>query len=621
MGIGAALALVAAACCSGAWLLRALRAEPVRPADAGLAALAVGNGLLGIAGLALAAAHALAPAVAWAVVLALAAPGLPALGRLVAAGWRARRRPTRTEALALAVLVPYLAAVLVMVLAPSVTGDQTKYQLAYPKLYAAAGGLVATPWTFWGQQQFLENFLYALAFSVGDEVTVHLVHAAMGLVAVAAAARLVERWLAPGWQWAMALLVATQPMTWSMLGANGADLPVVAYTVLAVAALLAWRGGEAGALRRAALLAGLAGGTKVLGLLTPALVGGAVLLHAYREGAGRAARVGVVFGGLAAAVAAGPYVRNAVEVGNPLHPFGQSVFHGANWSEEAGAYLGEYYRQYRAERAVRRGGRPYGGLDALRFPWDLTLYPESFERSARWALDVGPFMLATLPPALWLAAGAPAARVVVVVALLYGGVVAGGVWAHPRYVLPAVTLLGAAGLAALARLFPRRLVVGVVAVTVLGQLVVTARLAAATWPDELRVAVGATTRERFLAAHSDRYRFWRAVDAVVPPDGRVLVLGKIPHPYFIDRPFVLGSYLEQTLLDYRRMAGPADVVAAARQAGVGWVVFETEDLGRSADPYERHAVALWAALRAQLGPVLVREGARELYRLAPEPRS
>jgi hypothetical protein len=621
MGMGAALALFATAGCLGAWVLRAVRAEAGRPVDSLLAALAVGNGLLGACGLGLAALHVLEPVVVWPVTLALAAPGARRFGRLVHATWTVRPRMTGAERVLLVTMGVYLAALLVMVLAPSITGDQTKYQLAYPKLYAAAGGLVETPWTFWGQQQFLENFTFGVAFAVGSETTAHLLHAGMGLVAIAATARLVGRWLAPGWQWAAAALVATEPMIWSMFQANGADLPVVAYTVLAVAALIEWMHADAGGLRRAALLAGLAGGTKVMGLLTPALVGGGAILYACRNGVGRGARVAVVFACLAAPMAAGPYVRNAVEVGDPLHPFGYGLFHGTGWSREAGAYLAEYYRQYRTDRAHRRGEPAYEGTAVLRFPWDLTLYPESFERSARSALDVGPFMLAALPAAVCLAVGSVAGRAVVLVGAAYVAIIAGGLWAHPRYVLPGLVLLVAAGLGGVARLFDRRLVAAIVGVTVLGQLALTARVALPTFPDELSVAIGATTRATFLARHSGRYRFWRAVDAVLPPAAGVLVLGKIPHPYFIDRPFVLGSYLEQVAIDYRRIDDPDELLAAARRQKLGYVAFETADLARHEDPFERRVVTLWRRLRDRLGPALVREGGYELYRVPGGPHA
>ena len=52
--------------------------------------------------------------------------------------------------------------------------------------------------------------------------------------------------------------------------------------------------------------------------------------------------------------------------------------------------------------------------------------------------------------------------------------------------------------------------------------------------------------DAFLDKYSDRYVFWHEANQAVPPSPvRSLVLEKIPHPYYIERPFVLLSYLEQ----------------------------------------------------------------------------
>src|SRR5439155_71262 len=63
-------------------------------------------------------------------------------------------------------------------------------------------------------------------------------------------------------------LFFTMPMCWSQLTRAGADMSVVLYGALAVAAWLDWAAGLRGSdLRRAAILAGLAGGSKIMGLL------------------------------------------------------------------------------------------------------------------------------------------------------------------------------------------------------------------------------------------------------------------------------------------------------------------------------------------------------------------
>jgi hypothetical protein len=484
-----------------------------------------------------------------------------------------------------------------------VTGDQSKYQLAYPKLYAQAGGLVSTPWTFWGNQQFVQNFLFAVAYAVRGERLALLASAVWLPLAAGAAARLVDRHLWRGLGGVAAALLITVPMAWSLASKAGADLALVAYTTLGVGALLDWRRrGDGGALRRCALAAGLAGGTKVMGLLTPALLGASLLCLAWsrRRSLMASLRVGIVFGLLAGGIAAPPYVRNLLETGNPLHPFASRVFASRHWNVEAGRYLDEYYRQYQVERAARRGGAPYRTVELLRFPWDATMVPESFERAARQSLDVGPFALAFLPAALWFAWRRRPAAWVLGIGGAYVTIIAAGAWAHPRYVFPGVVLVMAAATAG-ARALAGRWFPAVVALTLTGHLAVASRLALPDLPDQLRVVTGRMSREEYLERHSARYRFWRRACPVIGTTGLVMVLEKIPHPYFIDCPFVLASYLEQAMIDYRTIDTVPDLERAARRLGITHVAVSHVDLARRADPYEARVGALWQAWTSRLG--------------------
>ena len=585
---------------------RLLACSPRDPRDDLLVGMAVGNGLLGLTAFGLA-------YVGWlnwlpiTAVLALgAATGARPLWEAVRTGpWR----PGAGGLALLAVMGLLLLAETAALLSPAITGDQTKYQLAYPKLYAAAGGLVSTPWTFWGQQQFLQNFVFAAGYALHGEALARLLNGLTAVMAAAAVGRLVDRHLLPGAGLVAAALMFTQPMTWSLTTRAGADLALVAYTALAVTAFVDWRRDGGGSqLRRVAVVAGLAGATKVMGLLTPGLLGLGMLVGGGRPLAQRL-RAALVFGCLVGVLAAPPYLRNLVEVGNPLHPFAHSVFEGANWSSEAAGYLDEYYRQYRGLRAARRGAEAYTGFAWLRFPWDLTMYPESFERAARQSLDVGPFTLAFLPAALWVAIADPRRRVVLLLGTTYLAIIAGGAWAHPRYVLPALALLLAVAVPGARMLLGRRAFAALVAVTIAGQLVVSSRLLGPLWPDQVRVALGHMTPADYRERHSWRYRFWNEANRRIPEDGRVLVLAKIPHPYFIERPFVLGSYLEQVLLDYRRIETAADLAAAIDGLGVSHMAVHIDGLDAGADPYETRVVALWRELvRRQDEALLTRDG-------------
>lgn len=610
------LVLLPACAAGGLVAQRLLRAQSRDAADHLLEGLTVGLTLLAAVGLVLAAAGQLR---ATPVVLAAAAM-LVAGARDLVAAVRAVRPPHGAVAWAcVAVGVAIGLAEIPMALAPAVGGDQTKYQLAYPRLWAQAGGFVSTPWTFWGQQQFLENFLFASAFALRGDVLARLLSGVSGVIAALALAGLVRRHFDRRVAPLVGLLVWSLPMTWSLMSRAGADLPVVAFAALSLRALLDWgRGEHASDLRRTALFAGLAGATKVMGLLLPALVGLAVLavMARRRWTPGRALAGALTFGLLVLAIVIPWYVRNAIETGNPIYPFGHGLFPGRYWSAEAGAYLDEYYRWYQTTYAARRAGAAYGGLDVLRFPWDLTMHPEAFENTARAAFDVSPILLAFLPGLLLLRRRRAAVLTVAAIGVAFTAIIAGGAWAHPRYVLPGVLLALAAAIPAGQAIVGRRVLAAILAVTIAGNLaLIVLRLGRPMWPDQVRVALGRMDDATFLRRYSPRWVFWTAANASIPADGRVVVLEKIPHPYYIERPFVLLSYLEQGLVDYRAVSSADALASRIRQLGAGYVAVDVDGLQAREDPYEARVTEIWRDLVARSGPPVVEAGGFALYAL------
>ncbi len=524
------LAVLAASAAAGLLALRAASALPNQPHEHLLAGLATGLGLASLVGLGLAAAGVLRPLpLAIAGAIALVAGGSPLIAAL-----RAVRAP---RGLMTWVLVAACALLLLIEaptwFAPPVGGDQEKYHLVYPRLYALAGGLVPTPWTFWGQQQWLENFLFTIAFALRGDVLARLLNAVAGVMAALALATLTRRHLGDRLGAVAGAVFFTTGMCWSQMTRAGTDTSVVLYAALAVSALLDWASSErAGDLRRAGIMAGLAGGSKIMALLVPTLVGIGVLavLARRRLALGRAGGAALSFGVLALVLLSPWYVRNLVETGNPLYPFGQRVFAGRNWSTEAAAYLDLYYDQYRTTEASQRGGKPYRGTEVARFPWDLTMHPESFEKGKRQGQDTSPWSLAFLPALVLLRERRGAALAVAAIGAGYVAIIAVGAWAHPRYVLPGLALLIAAATPAARALCGRRLFCLVVAVTVGGNLLLVSRMLRPMWPDQVRVAFGRLAPEVFLSRYSDRYVFWHQANQAIPATGRVLVFEKIPTP-------------------------------------------------------------------------------------------
>jgi hypothetical protein len=153
----------------------------------------------------------------------------------------------------------------------------------------------------------------------------------------------------------------------------------------------------------------------------------------------------------------------------------------------------------------------------------------------------------------------------------------------------------------------------VVACTLAGHLAVASRLALPLLPDQLRVVTGGLSPQAYLQRHSDRYGFWQRACPVIGTTGLVMVLEKIPHPYFIDCPFVLASYLEQAMIDYRTVDTVPALEHEARRLGITHVAVSRGDLARRADPYEARVVALWQAWAAQLGAPALEVPAYTLY--------
>jgi 4-amino-4-deoxy-L-arabinose transferase-like glycosyltransferase len=485
-----------------------------------------------------------------------------------------------------------------------------------------AGGIVPTPWCFWGSQQWLQNFLFALAYAVHGEDLARCVNAAEGVLAALALATLARRHLARRLGVVVGALAFTMPMTWSQMTRSGADMSVVVYAALAVSAFLDWAYGQRAAdLRRTAIFAGLAGASKMMGLLVPTLVGIGILvvLVQRRPSIGRAIGSALVYGVVALAILSPWYARNAVETGDPLHPFGNAAFHGRNWSPEAAAYLDTYYDQYRAREAGERGGKPYRGIEVAWFPWDLTMHPESFENGKRQGQDVSAFPLAFLPALLLVRRRRRAALAIASIGFAYAAIIAVGAWAHPRYVLPGTALVLAATAAGAMALAGRRILPWVVGLTVLGNVALTTRMLRPMWPDQVRVAFHRLSPDTFLARYSERWLFWHEANRAVPATGRVAVLEKIPHPYYIDRPFVLLSYLEQGLVDFRVTSTPDAVLRRMRELGTTHVAVDVKGLDAAADPFEREVTTLWRGVVARLGEPVLSKAGYALYVLPGEP--
>lgn len=280
------------------------------------------------------------------------------LAALVRRGWP--RRAPLGEALArrlslgpwewLWVLVSVVVFILALmsVFVPALAYDTLEYHLGVPARYLEAGRIVGLPGNVYSNFPLTAEMHYLVGLLV------------LGRVEAGALAKLFNLFssvLAGLGVWALAhrvfgsrrvglLALAIFATTgWFLVLAGGVvyvEPMLVAFTVLAVLALVCWRGAESGTwgLALAGLLAGFASGTKypaVLFLVLPAA--GYLALRAVVGGrGGRRAlgQVGVFVG--ATLLAFSPWlIKNLVIAGNPVFPLLQGLLGGGGWDGPARA--------------------------------------------------------------------------------------------------------------------------------------------------------------------------------------------------------------------------------------------------------------------------------------------
>lgn len=519
-------------------------------------------------------------------------------------------------------------------MAPPIGGDQTKYQLVFPRLFAEAHGLIDTPWSFWGNVQYLLNWLFTAAFVIEGDRLARLFHALFGILTAFALYGFGRACFGAAVGLVASAVFFSAPMTTTLMTQAWVDLGVVFYTLMALWAFVRWwdtgRGSE---LLLAAIMAGLAGATKPLGLATGFVLGLGIVLRLLAalcaegdsEGgrrhvftASRFLANGVAFLALTAAVASPCYLRNVASTGNPVYPFAYSLFGGRAWSAEAASYLDRYYRTYRATHASRRPA--YKGEGALvklfRAGWDLTMYPNSYEQTSRSGYDLSPFLLACLPLAL-----VRSRRKVIGGLLAFGAIYALVVslaWVHPRYLLPGLVPLILACSAGLLRAFSGRTSRAVAALVTLVTVGVSSLLSLEMlswhWRDDLAVVTGRMTEDAYLKRYDKRYDLLNLVNSQVPATGKVLLLDKIPHPYHLRRSFVSGSYLEQGLIDYRAIERPEELLQEALRLGITHVA--QAKMGKAGDPFEARVFDLWRAFLGRFCRLVATSGGARLYALS-----
>lgn len=612
------LLVLGAASGYGALGLSALHLPQLHRWEGLLFALGLGQGMLSLLVLLIAALGLLYPAAIWAVLglgLVLAATAGRGLSRLPP--FQGREPPTQRTpfqqavwlGLVLLIGLSLIYALFAHALVPPVDYDAIAYHLAIPKLYVAAHGLTYIPYIVYANWPLGTEMLFLIGLILNSEALAQLITLGFTLLLYAGLVLFSQRWLPMRAGWVAAAILGSMQIVIRLAGTGLIEVPLTCYTFLAFYALWHWRQSEGmGWLVLSALLAGCAAMTKLNGaaaaiiLATVALV---LLLLSRRPIL--ALRTFVTYGLISFLVVLPWYVKTWVYTGNPLWPFLMPLLGGRDWDDLGNTYLFGY---------IRSTNMPATAANWLTGLWQVTIANGRFG-----SFLLGPYLLALLPLGLLPMVRRPDLRPVLGTLLL---TTAGSytVWFllthQTRFLLPTVPfalLFGAAGLAWLWEISVRplrvALQVGLLAWLLSGAWVFNEHLRS-VWQQSQPFLLGQVDRDSFLTSVYSDYPGFSYINQELPPTARVLLAPYEARGYYLERPYLWANLLSQRYLRLEQIADADALHARLQQLGVTHVLMNTRYIFDIV-PYWDHANQMLNDLVTRHGHLLYESGQSRVY--------
>jgi len=219
--------------------------------------------------------------------------------------------------------------------APVVDYDVLVYHLVLPKMYLTAGRIQAIPWLLMSHWPHLMDLFNGLALAVNRDSVAALLHLSALLALLIAVYQVAARWLdQPTAGFSVILLGSLRLVNW-IGGTARIDIWWALFEFLAFVALWNWfQGVSRRRLVLAALLAGFAASTKLLGILFILIMSGWIVWHARDQKTRRQGIINAfIFASCALVIVLPWYIKTWSETGNPVWPFALALFgdsHGAS---------------------------------------------------------------------------------------------------------------------------------------------------------------------------------------------------------------------------------------------------------------------------------------------------
>jgi hypothetical protein len=522
------------------------------------------------------------------------------------ATWRPRTRVELAIVIALAwsILISLAGA-----LAPPSHADTLHYVMAAPKAYVQQHHISFVPAFTWAAP-FTVEMLYSLAMLLHSDVVGALLSFSMSLLLAAALAAFVTEHLRMDRRWALgaALLLYVVPRVLEAANNSKDHMGLTLFAFLAVYAVINWlRSQDRGWLWLSGILAGLAASSKIHGLFVVAGLVFALVVDLIRSERAnwRKALVAVVLFGMVATLVGSPwYVRNAVATGNPVWPMFNRLFGGG-------------YTTAALEELVHSGSyfdsNPVGLLlELLRSAWDITVNVFPDDRSV-----LSPVFLALVPGLVLFRRGLTRSQLRIAVLLGIFVLIYYLLWfvtrrniAHLIVVLPPLTVLVLLVVAqmeqcgAFLRWTGRLALLCSVAIGLLAGTLYNAQFA--------RVVLGLESRDSFLRDNTWYYDDLQWANRNLPRDAYVLLFPR--HGYYLDRPYIVGSTIEQALIDYSAIHTPRELWQQWHGLGITHVIVDGHWYGVVSRAYFNSLANKFGALPDPVGSLAAVGGLVQVHR-------
>jgi hypothetical protein len=245
--------------------------------------------------------------------------------------------------------------------------DGLMYHVLGPKMFLDHGGFFPQSDNWYVNGPFAIELLFSFGLPFGDEVLAKLIHFAYGVLFLGASWHLARRHLSTNQSWVTTGILLTVPTLPVWASFAYIDLGWSAYEVLAVLALVVWwEVRKPSDLILSGVFAGLAAGSKYLGLYGVALLFLFVMYISLRESRTLALRNLLTFSIPVLLLTAPWLFKNWIWLGNPVYPL---FFGGEGWSSQRLELYTVYLQSFGVGRSL---------IDYLALPWNVYAQHEQF---------------------------------------------------------------------------------------------------------------------------------------------------------------------------------------------------------------------------------------------------